>query len=128
MYIPAKLKEWQLVSADFKEFPERDLVNFPYPNKPAYPSKVRLGVIPDSWFRFFYDKTGETGELEKSRSHKMKYRVLQKLHDQIVGGYLFMGGLATTLFSTETLILDVEFFTPIPHIGNMFLITLVSCF
>ena len=61
MYIPAEAGNWRLVPADFKEFPERDTKNYPHPNILEFPSKVRMGVVPDSWFRFFYEKTGETG-------------------------------------------------------------------
>lgn len=102
VYIPKNLGKWPMVPADFKEFPERDLVNFPHPNVTEYPSKVRLGVIPDSWFRFFYEKTGETG------------------------GYLFLGGLATTLLSTEMIVMDVELYHPLPHAFNIFMITLLA--
>jgi hypothetical protein len=54
-------KNWEYVPADFKEFPERDIVNYPHPNSLEFPHKVRLGLIPDSFFRFVYPVTGETG-------------------------------------------------------------------
>jgi len=46
---------------DYKEHPERDLKNFPYPLKPMYQLKTRLLMIPDSWFHPFYKVTGTTG-------------------------------------------------------------------
>lgn len=41
--------------------PDRDLVNFPRPKKDIYPEATRLIIIPDSWFRAMYNKTGVTG-------------------------------------------------------------------
>jgi len=83
IYVPPLAgKAFRTVPADFKEFPERDTVNYPYPNKLEFPSKVRLGTIPDSWFRFFYEKTGETG------------------------GYVFGLGLATFLLQKEILVIE----------------------
>lgn len=46
---------------DYKEHPERDLVNFPYPARPQYPIKTRMLMLPDSWFNAFYKVTGTSG-------------------------------------------------------------------
>ncbi|KAI6190822.1 ATP synthase subunit b [Aphelenchoides bicaudatus] len=42
---------------DYKEHPERDVVNFPYP----YPPKTRMLMLPDSWFTPFHKVTGTSG-------------------------------------------------------------------
>lgn len=41
--------------------PERDMVNFPPLKQPVQAGKLRIGVIPDEWFQFMYNKTGVTG-------------------------------------------------------------------
>ena len=61
-YVPANAGKWELTPADFKEFPERDVVNYPHPDRREFPKPVRLGWMPDTWYRFFYEKTGESGE------------------------------------------------------------------
>jgi len=41
--------------------PERDMVNFPPRVQPVNPGKLRIGLVPDEWFQYLYNKTGVTG-------------------------------------------------------------------
>ncbi|VDO41615.1 unnamed protein product [Brugia timori] len=57
-YIPPPLPE---IPKDFKEYPERDLVNYPYPVKRMYPPKLRLLIVPDKFMNDFHKYTGTSG-------------------------------------------------------------------
>uniref|UniRef100_A0A0K0DNS5 ATP synthase subunit b n=1 Tax=Angiostrongylus cantonensis TaxID=6313 RepID=A0A0K0DNS5_ANGCA len=57
-FAPKPLPE---VPKDYKEHPDRDLVNYPYPSRPMYPPKTRLLMMPDSWFTPFHKVTGVSG-------------------------------------------------------------------
>jgi len=46
---------------DYKEHPERDLVNYPYPARHQYPPKTRFLMIPESWCTPFHKVTGTSG-------------------------------------------------------------------
>ncbi|KAI1707537.1 mitochondrial ATP synthase B chain precursor domain-containing protein [Ditylenchus destructor] len=70
------------IPKDYKEHPERDLVNFPYPETHMFAPKFRLFMIPDSWCTPFHKITGTSGP------------------------YLFWGGLAAFLVSKEIFTLD----------------------
>lgn len=41
--------------------PERDFANFPPLRIPEHGGKLRIGLVPDEWFKAMYDKTGVTG-------------------------------------------------------------------
>ncbi|XP_064456020.1 ATP synthase subunit b, mitochondrial-like [Ornithodoros turicata] len=84
---PAVTKDGREILEIPNEPPERDLVNFPRLKRPVYPAKVRMGFLPDSWFQFFYHKTGVTGP------------------------YFFGAGLLTYMYSKEILLMDHEFWT-----------------
>ncbi|CAI5445924.1 unnamed protein product [Caenorhabditis angaria] len=83
-------KEWSApeflpaIPKDFKEHPDRDLVNYPYPARPMYPPKTRLLMMPDSWFTAFNKVTG------------------------VSGPYLFYGGLFTFLLNKELWVFEEQ--------------------
>lgn len=56
-------------------------------SRPIDPSPVRFYFIPESWFQFFYPKTGHTGP------------------------YMFMTGVTTYLVSKEIYVLEHEFYS-----------------
>lgn len=64
--------------------PTRDLVNFPRQVRKDFPEPCRLGIIPESWFQMFYEKTGVTGP------------------------YCFLYGFLTFLLSKEWLVVEHE--------------------
>jgi len=41
--------------------PERDFVNYPSLRIPEHGGKLRIGLVPDEWFKTMYNKTGVTG-------------------------------------------------------------------
>ncbi|TKR81862.1 hypothetical protein L596_015667 [Steinernema carpocapsae] len=60
-------KEWfapeslPAMPKDYKEHPDRDLVNFPYPERQMYAPKTRMLMIPNSWMTPFEKVTGTSG-------------------------------------------------------------------
>lgn len=65
--------------------PERDVKNFPISKMPETNPPAKLGFIPESFFQFFYEKTGVTGP------------------------YMFGAGLLTFLLSKELWIVEHGF-------------------
>ncbi|CAI4226977.1 unnamed protein product [Auanema sp. JU1783] len=80
-FAPQPLPE---VPKDFKEHPDRDLVNYPYPARPMYPPKTRMLMMPDSWFAPFQKVTG------------------------VSGPYLFFGGLFAFLVNKELWVFEEQ--------------------
>lgn len=78
-FAPKSLPE---VDPNYKEFPERDLKNYPYPARRMYPPKTRLLMIPDSWMTPFYKVTG------------------------VSGPYLFFGGLGAFMINKEIFVVE----------------------
>jgi len=78
-FIPPPLPS---VPKDYKEYPERDLVNFPYPEHKPFHSKTRMLVFPDSWFTPFQKVTGASGP------------------------YLFFGGVFAFMLNKEIWVLE----------------------
>jgi len=67
------------------QWPERDLVNYPPYKLRETHNPVRWYCVPESWFKFFYDKTGVTGP------------------------YMFFYGLLVYGFSKEYIVLWYDF-------------------
>ena len=79
--------------------PSRDLKNFPTIEAPIWPERTRLYLIPNSWFDFFYEKTGVTGP------------------------YVFGATFLTFLLSKEIYIIEHEIFTGL----SLAILTAVVC-
>ena len=67
------------------QWPERDLVNYPPYKLREAPNAVRWYFVPETWFKFFYEKTGVTGP------------------------YMFFYGLLVYGFSKEHIVLWYDF-------------------
>jgi F-type H+-transporting ATPase subunit b len=67
------------------QWPERDLVNYPPYKLRETPNAVRWYFVPETWFKFFYEKTGVTGP------------------------YMFFYGLIVYGFSKEYIVLWYDF-------------------
>jgi len=83
-YHPSPKREVPALQKDYKEAPERDLVNFPHYEEKLWPSKVRMYVFPEPWFQFLEKKTGA------------------------LGPYFLVIGTATFLIQKEIFVIDAE--------------------
>lgn len=54
------IDNWEKANAIYYG-PERDNKNFPITKQPENRPAVRIGIFPESWFKFFESKTGVTG-------------------------------------------------------------------
>ncbi|EPB80534.1 hypothetical protein ANCCEY_00431 [Ancylostoma ceylanicum] len=101
-FAPKPLPE---VPKDYKEHPDRDLVNYPYPARPMYPPKTRLLMMPDSWFTPFQKVTGVSGRyytfFSVLRGFFHAVKGCEGLNFIALGPYLFFGGLFAFLVNKE---------------------------
>lgn len=96
---PEKLEEKLLVkfgpnmpTIDDDKSPQRDVVNFPRQDQLETSPPTRFHIVPESWFQFFYPKTGVTGP------------------------YAFAGSFLTFLLSKEWLVYEHELLSGIAMI------------
>ena len=82
--VKAQVTRWEKVHETYFG-PERDTKNFPNYKAPENSPPTRMGFLPESWFNFFYPKTGVTGP------------------------YLFLGGLTTFVMGKEIWVVDHYF-------------------
>jgi len=75
------IKNWEKANAIYYG-PDRDHENWPISKIPENTPPTRFAFIPDSWFTFFYEKTGVTGP------------------------YVFAATVTTTLFSKELWLIE----------------------
>ncbi|KAL0275523.1 UNVERIFIED_CONTAM: hypothetical protein PYX00_003347 [Menopon gallinae] len=78
---------------------KRDLINFPRPVQLQTNPPTMFGFIPQTWFDFFYKKTGVTG------------------------GYMFLFGMMVYLLSKEKFVFNPEAYTTIQFCTVAFIIS-----